>query len=262
LKKWAGWMAGEASSTERNVEPRALTKHRQRGSVVVLTVVAVALCLALSACGASGRTGAGKGTVSGVVSMTLGSTSVRPTHAVTVELVTSHKVVAEQRVVRMADFRFVVRPGRYRIAIRGVKSCMGAATVQAGVKTTAVIRCTLVQALSSVAFSTLPLSGRITTKADALKRLTPTTKGSNRIEVVKTTWGEYYAVRKLHHNLDTVTGSTTPAWVVCVSGGRYVADSGASYTSECEVEFTANAGTVERLYGHGWPAWFAQLSGR
>ena len=242
----------------------AIKRRPQLLTAAPLVIAAAGLSLIMSACG-GGVPSATNGTVTGGVEVATGSTSLRPTHTVVVDLIAAHKVVARDRVARGASFRFSVPPGTYRLDVVGIKSCTGTVRVAARRRRTASVMCTLFRALGSVAFATLSTVGPITTRADALKRLGKRTLDrATRIAATETTWQDFQAVSSKGKTWSaTPTGipRTSPAWAVCVIGGTYLGFTGtSSYTSKC-VEFLAKTGgPVADIETHGgWPRWFRRL---
>lgn len=254
------------------------TRHTGHAGRTAPTVRAVAGVLAavlagaglgglLSACGTTGSAAVPRGTVSGTVVVTTGSTTLHPSHALTVELVSAagaRRVVARTRVAPGRVFRLDARPGRYRLAVAGVPSCEGRATLRAGHRTSAAVTCTLFRALGSVAFATLPARGAITTEADAIERTVASdaAHGTTRIEATETTLGAYERRTPTRSGvMPTHLPTTTPVWVVCASGGTYTGfDGDPGYRFDCTGSIARTGGAFSSSLGPvSWPAWFTRL---
>ena len=229
-------------------------------------VSSVGLALLLAACGARGGPSAVKGTLAGTVTMAAGSTTLRPPHAVTIEVVAGRStLVARRHAARGGLFDLRVAPGHYRLDVVGLRGCHAGAVVRAGERTVASVRCPLVDALSSVAFATLPTSGAVTTRADAMKRLARQAKDSTRIDAVESTWAQWVTA--------SFTGSggpvappthlspTSTVWVACASGGTDTTFNGTSgYTATCTAYAAQTGQPLGTTDEHGWPSWFTRLA--
>lgn len=243
---------------------------------VALVVTITGLTAAPGAAGATARRGARHagtttGALEGDVVMTAGRTSATPTHRVTVELVAgSRRVVARHRTKRHGTFDFVVGPGTYRIEVAGVHGCKGRATVRGGGRPTSVtVICPLVPALGSDAFATLPMSGAVTTRVDAMKRLVHGTTGTTRLAATRTTWRTFLAVSTTGATAPTGTtggppptglSMTSTVWVACASGGTYTTFDGTSgYSSKCTAYAARTGSPLATQDSHGWPSWFTRL---
>lgn len=235
-------------------------------AVVASVVSSVGLALLLAACGTGGGPSAAKGTLAGAVTMAAGSTTVRPLHGVTVELVAVRSgLVARYRVARGGLFDLRVAPGHYRLDVVGLRGCHAGAVVRAGKRTVASVRCTLVDALSSVAFATLPTSGAVTTRADAMKRLARRAKGSTHIDATESTWADWVTASSTGRGGPTAPPThlsrTSTVWVACASGGTYTSFNGTSgYTATCTAYAAETGQPLGTTDGHGWPSWFTRLA--
>ena len=236
-------------------------------AAVAWAVSTLGLTLLLAACGASGGPSAAKGTLAGSVTMAAGSTTLRPPHAVTVEVVAGRStlVVARRRAGRGGLFDLRLAPGHYRLVVVGLRGCHAGALVRADKETVAPVRCPLVDALSSVAFATLPMSGAVTTKADAMKRLARQAKGSTRIDATESTWADWvtasFTGREGPTAPPTHLSPTSTVWVACASGGTYTSFNGTSgYTATCTAYAARTGQPLGTTDGHGWPSWFTRLA--
>lgn len=239
-------------------------------SAVALTFgVSVGLAVSLAACGAGASPrNTTDGTLSGSVRMATGYVSVRPTHVLTVEVVSEkNKVVARRRAAKSDLFHFPVAPGQYRLGVVGVKGCAGSAEVHSGKATHALIRCTLVDALGSVAFETLPMTGPVRTGTDAMKRLSHGTTGSTRINATEVTWADWNRVSNTGKGgpaaPPTHLSPTITVWVACESGGTYTNFDGFSgWSSTCTAYAAKTGQPLGNTDAHRWPSWFTRLAVR
>jgi|GEM_PF-6418510 len=239
-------------------------------AVVLSVIAALGAGLTMSAWGPSeGGIAAAKGTLSGSLDVTTGSTHLRPTHSVVVELVAGRKVIAKDRVAPDATFHFTAVPGHYRLNVSSTTTCRGSATVRAHRRSASTITCPLLRALWSLAFATLPIAGAITTKADALKRSASFAieRGTTRIDAVETTLKAYYTDLLVTQPLPspfvleaTHETLTSPVWVVCQSGGTYPNQGWISTLSSTCSEWKPT-GEDQESFGNerGWPSGFTRL---
>ncbi len=205
-----------------------------------------------------------KGTVFGAIDVTTGSASLEPTDAVTVKLLAGHKVVATERVARNARFRLRVASGHYSLGVAGSPSCLGQVRVKARHTTGTLVVCTLIRALRSVAFATLPMSGAITTSADAMKRYAATTKnGTSRLDATETTRHAYevLSTAPITSPVPPLQSPPTPVWVTCAGGGTYTSFNGTSgYGSTCRISTPTSGTSIGNVQmKEYWPPWFTRL---